>query len=169
MSNARFHLSSGGKVYGPYDTETLARFVAEKRLAHHSLVAPEGTQDFRPALQFPELRALFRPGSGEEHRAAPSPSSEGPSAAFLVAFGRASSEASKAADILRRLPSCHEITETVFLVRAAGSADELRERIAGALPSTERAFVMEASGAAIASHGIALAEHEDIRTMIKGG
>jgi hypothetical protein len=56
-----WNMSVGGRVYGPYSFEKMQSFHAEKRLASHSLIAPEGQEDFYPAGDDPELSRLFQP------------------------------------------------------------------------------------------------------------
>jgi hypothetical protein len=168
MNAKRFLMNSGDRTYGPYDLQTLAAFVAQKRLAHQTLVAPEGSHDFRPALQYPELRRLFG-GAAAASPEAPPASRAGKEAegqAHLVVFARESEATGRAVQILLKEPSCHELSATCVLVRLPCTADELRDRISKQLPSTERALVLTVAGCAVASHGIGLAEHEDIRTLI---
>lgn len=52
-------IRAGGRGYGPYTAEQMHAFQAEGRLAVHSLVAPEGDDQFRPAGEYPELASLF--------------------------------------------------------------------------------------------------------------
>ena len=52
-------LSVGNRVYGPYTTDQMRAFQVEGRLATHSLVARAGEEQFRPAIEDPELALLF--------------------------------------------------------------------------------------------------------------
>lgn len=52
-------ISVSGHVYGPYTPQEMARFASEGRLAPFSLVAPEGSTDYRPAGEFAEMTPLF--------------------------------------------------------------------------------------------------------------
>ena len=54
-------ISVGGRVYGPYTLAQMQGFHAENRLADHSLVARAGEEQFHPAVEDPELAALFQP------------------------------------------------------------------------------------------------------------
>lgn len=54
-------ISANGRIYGPYGYEQMQAFLAEGRLAAHSLVASPGEDRFRPAAEHPGLAALFAP------------------------------------------------------------------------------------------------------------
>jgi len=56
-------ISVNGRSYGPYTAEQMLAFVAENRLAAHSLVARAGDDQYRPASEDPELAPLFRPAA----------------------------------------------------------------------------------------------------------
>lgn len=49
-----------GRVYGPFTSERMRGFVGEGRLAPHSLVAREGTDDWHEAREEPEFSDVFR-------------------------------------------------------------------------------------------------------------
>ncbi|MEI9993689.1 MAG: DUF4339 domain-containing protein [Rhizomicrobium sp.] len=73
-------ISVSGHTYGPYSLQQMQSFVAEGRLAAHSLAAPTGETQFRPAGSFPELLRLFAPAP----TAGPTPSATGK---FVTASG----------------------------------------------------------------------------------
>jgi len=54
-------MNVGGQTYGPYSEVQLQGFVREGRLAAHSLLAPAGSTQFRPAGSYPMLARLFAP------------------------------------------------------------------------------------------------------------
>jgi hypothetical protein len=59
-------INVGGQSYGPYTLQHMQAFVGEGRLAPHSLVAPAGETQFRPAGEFPQLLRLFaQPGQSK--------------------------------------------------------------------------------------------------------
>jgi len=58
---ASWTISVNGRSYGPYTAEQMRGFVAESRLAAHSLVARAGDDQYRPASEDTELATLFRP------------------------------------------------------------------------------------------------------------
>ena len=71
-------ISVGSRVYGPYTAEQMGAFHAEGRLAHHSLVARAGEEQFHPAGEDPELAKLFPSAAIAEPdpQAAPQPPAE---------------------------------------------------------------------------------------------
>ncbi len=82
-------ISVQGRNYGPYTTEQMDSFVGEGRLAGHSLVAPEGGLQPKPAREYPELAAFFEPAQPESAVAAqPSPAPQIPSGPTPSASGR---------------------------------------------------------------------------------
>lgn len=52
-------INVGGQTYGPYSLQHMQAFATEGRLAPHSLVAPTGDTNFRPAAEHPQLLRLF--------------------------------------------------------------------------------------------------------------
>jgi hypothetical protein len=57
--NGAWTINVGGKTYGPYSAERMLTFVAEGRLGSYSLVAREGSSDWREARDEPEFAPLF--------------------------------------------------------------------------------------------------------------
>jgi hypothetical protein len=53
-------ISAGGRVYGPYTAERMQGFVAEGRLAPHSMIAKDGVELHTPALSDPEIAPFFK-------------------------------------------------------------------------------------------------------------
>ncbi len=72
----RWVLKYGDKVYGPYSYEAMKGYVAEGRVAEHSLIAPEGTPAgagmWQHAIDIPAFAVLFRaPAEAEAQPAEP--------------------------------------------------------------------------------------------------
>ncbi|HXC56667.1 MAG TPA: GYF domain-containing protein [Rhizomicrobium sp.] len=78
-------INVSGQTYGPYTAQQMQAFVAEGRLAAHSLVAPLGDSAFRAAGSFPALARQFAPAAAP----APTPSATGK---FVTAGGVESEE-----------------------------------------------------------------------------
>lgn len=78
-------ISVSGQTYGPYTLQQMQSFVAEGRLAPHSLAAPAGDPNFKPAGEHQALLRLFAPAAAP----APSPSATGK---FVTAEGIESDE-----------------------------------------------------------------------------
>jgi hypothetical protein len=78
-------ISVGGRSYGPYSLEQMQSFVAEGRLAPHSMVAPGTSTEYAPAGEDPRLIRLFMPAAPGPETATPqSPSATGK---FVTAAG----------------------------------------------------------------------------------
>jgi GYF domain 2 len=75
-----WNINVSGQTYGPYTTQQMQAFVAEGRLAAHSLVAQAGDTQFRAADEYAALARLFTP----VQPAAPSLSATGK---FVTAAG----------------------------------------------------------------------------------
>lgn len=161
MATENWCMKVGGKIYGPYPTAQMAGFVAEKRLAYHSMVAPAGSRDFRQALQFEELRPLFRKQGSAQAAAA------GNLRTNLVILAGDQSAAGPASEVLGQQAEARPLSGSVYLIRGAATADELRDQLARVLPSTERAMVLALEGGTIATHGVALNEHETLAAILK--
>jgi hypothetical protein len=70
-------INVSGRVYGPFTSERMRSFVDEGRLAPHSLVAREGTDDWHEAREEPEFLDVFkdrgRPATPETPATNPAP------------------------------------------------------------------------------------------------
>jgi hypothetical protein len=70
-------INVSGRVYGPFTSERMRGFVGEGRLAPHSLVAREGTDDWHEAREEPEFSDVFkergRAATPEAAAASPAP------------------------------------------------------------------------------------------------
>ena len=70
-------INVSGRVYGPFTSERMRGFVGEGRLAPHSLVAREGTDDWHEAREEPEFLDVFkdrgRAATPESPAASPAP------------------------------------------------------------------------------------------------
>lgn len=74
-----------GQQYGPISTDQIRRWLAENRVNAQTLAQPEGSQDWKPLVSFPEFAAdLKTPPSGA---AAPPPLSGHPKAGNKIAAG----------------------------------------------------------------------------------
>ncbi len=54
-------IGADGQQYGPVSPEQMRRWIAENRVNAQTLVQPEGAQDWRPLLAFPEFAADLKP------------------------------------------------------------------------------------------------------------
>jgi hypothetical protein len=66
-------INVSSRVYGPFTSERMRGFVAEGRLAPHSLVAREGSSDWHEARDEPEFSDVFAHRGPAPSAAAPEP------------------------------------------------------------------------------------------------
>lgn len=52
-------LKYGEEIYGPYTIEAMERYIAEGRIADHSIVAPAGTEEWKPAKDVSVFTCYF--------------------------------------------------------------------------------------------------------------
>ncbi|WP_421861794.1 hypothetical protein [Parvibaculum sp.] len=117
----RWVLKYGDRVYGPYSLESVKTYVAEGRVAEHSLLAPEGTPAgasmWQHAIDIPAIAALFGAPVQEEETS----QAEQPAEPAEEASEESHTEAELAA------PEVYEAEETV----AAEPAHKLQPDKAG--------------------------------------
>jgi len=53
-------IGADGKPYGPVNIDQMRRWIAENRVRPESLVQAEGSNDWKPCRDFPELAAEFK-------------------------------------------------------------------------------------------------------------
>ncbi|NRA29530.1 MAG: DUF4339 domain-containing protein [Parvularculaceae bacterium] len=154
-----------GKVYGPYSSEQMRGFVEQRRLAYHSLVAPAGSRDFRPALQFSELKPLFSPNAANGSDTVVDTGRAGQP--LLVVFENEGVYL-KGSGVLSELEAVMQLSASAALVRGAISAEALRDRLSEVIPNTERVLVFPCASSTAACYGVSLDEHERIAKLIAG-
>ena len=57
-----------GKVYGPADTDTLIRWIEERRVLADDLVSPSGKNEWKKAEETPPFREIFAPSIPKEKK-----------------------------------------------------------------------------------------------------
>jgi len=110
----RWVLKYGDKVYGPYSYEAMKGYVAEGRVAEHSLIAPEGTPAgagmWQHAVDIPAFAILFHAPAETEGQPAEAASEE-----------PRTEEAESAAELAAT--EVYEAEETVTAVEPAGKTE----------------------------------------------
>ena len=161
-------MNVAGRIFGPYTSTQMGRFVEERRLAYHSLVAPAGSRDFRPAMQFSELRSFFRTKNSE-----PSGSEDGEkigrASALLVILGTDNPETQAAHRMVSQISGVIPLSTTSYLIKTSRSAEAMRDELAALLPSSERALVFACGPSPAACHGVSLDEHDRIARLVANG
>jgi hypothetical protein len=109
-SRQRWVLKYGDKVYGPYSFEAMKGYVAEGRVAEHSLLAPEGTPAgasmWRYAIDIPLFAPLF---AAPEEEA--SPAEEHEALADNQETGQPAEDVAAAADFTSIVPQAEKVNE----------------------------------------------------------
>ncbi|MSP94344.1 MAG: DUF4339 domain-containing protein [Alphaproteobacteria bacterium] len=113
-------MNVGGKVYGPFTSERLREFATEGRLAPHSLIAREGTEDWHEARDEPEFAEIFAPGAAEPEAVAVQPQAE---AVAVASVAPAKTEIAEGG----HCPFCHRGRSQIAVHRQSGR----RHRLAG--------------------------------------
>ncbi|NNU15455.1 hypothetical protein HK107_03855 [Parvularcula sp. ZS-1/3] len=160
MATENWCMNVGERIYGPYSTDQLKDFVGQKRLAYHSMVAPAGSRDFRPALQYSELRAFFR-GEGAVAEAQPQTG-----AVHLAIFGSDDAAAKANSQLFAALPEARPLSGSAYMIVSPKSADDLRDSLSQTLGAMERTIIVTLGDAEISSHGVSLQEHETLKAML---
>ena len=162
-----WNIKVGGRSYGPYSLQQMQGFVAEGRLAPHSLVSPPGSDAIVAAKDDVRLAALFAaPKKGE-----PVPSATG---RFFTAknapdddanspkFGRSSGESAERgryliiADMKSRsisgleeeiltLGSAYALLPQIWLLVSDQSMNAIRNALVQKLGKTDMLFVIDAT------------------------
>lgn len=163
----RWIMEVQGRVYGPFDRATMVRFATEGRLAAHSVVAPEGTLDWRKAGEDAQLAACFQPRAVAQPvlqavPSGPAPANEPEPGARAFRFGQAMPEAvAEPATFLilydpkgvhavelertvNALGTAMRLMPSAWLVRTANTAAGLRNTL-GPIAGRDPLIVVDAS------------------------
>jgi hypothetical protein len=81
-------VGADGKVYGPIDLEQLQQWAAQGRLNPQTRIQPEGSAEWKPAAEVPEVQAALA-AAGFGPALAPPPQPAGPAAGVALETGLA--------------------------------------------------------------------------------
>ncbi len=59
LADGHWSLQHGDEVYGPYTFEAMETYISEGRVAGHSIIAPTGTDDWKPAKDIAMFAGFF--------------------------------------------------------------------------------------------------------------
>ena len=82
-------INVGGRLYGPFTSERMRAFVSEGRLAPHSLVARENSNDWHEARDEPVFADLFAGAGVASFAPLSAPGAQGAETAFPAPTGAA--------------------------------------------------------------------------------
>ncbi len=145
----RWWLSTQGRAYGPYDAVQLAGFAAEGRVAPQSLLGRTPTGPFAPAVELPELRALFG-GSAPTGEAEPAtdaalqPAAEPVERALLVLASAREMRPEAFEALLAGFGPVVRLKGSFWLCRTTMTAAALRNALTRRLGPQDFLFVVEA-------------------------
>ncbi|MFQ5564185.1 MAG: DUF4339 domain-containing protein [Parvularculaceae bacterium] len=148
------------KVYGPYSSSQLRKFVHEGRLAAWSLVSPAGSRAWREAREEPAIAELFeysersshfgrlKPnGDSREARRPPEfkPDINPARANFIIIFDVVSASASRVEAAILSLGSAFRVADNVWTLQCELTAVGVRNALAPYLKPREPIFVVDAT------------------------
>jgi len=152
-------INVGGRLYGPYSSERLRSFASEGRLAPTSLIAYEGTSEWREAREEPEFCDLFTQGPKETTRlapvAAPVPTPapmatnadvpQGKLAQFAIVIDVKSHSTGGLEQAITSLGSAHRLVHNVWILSTQQTVNAVRNRLVSELGKSDSLFVVDAS------------------------
>ena len=155
-------MNVGGKVYGPFTSGTLREFATEGRLAPHSIVAREGTDDWHEARDEPEFVDMFGQGGKQPAPSAVQPVAELVSAAptpapakakipdsrnahFAILVDRKSSSTGNLEDAIESLGLSYKLTSNIWILATDETLNVVRDRLVEELSKLDSLFVIDAS------------------------
>lgn len=192
-------IKSNERVYGPYSSRDLKKFVSEGRFAAWSLVAPAGSRDFKEAKAEPAFAQFFgleapaatsgfgkrdTPAANDESdRAAPrrakplgretrhAPSTEQATLSnFVIVFDTVNAAASRVENALSSLGTAFRLAENVWSVTCPLTAIGVRNAISPFLRPYESLFVVDATNGRTSWQNYAPEAHAKIsQAYVHGG
>ena len=146
-------ISVGGRVYGPYSLDQMQGFHAENRLADHSLVARGGEEQFRPAIEDPDLAQLFRTEPAAPatqptpHRFGARNEPEGDSgpAHFVIIADLKSSSTTALEEEIFSLGTAHRFMPQAWVLSSESSINVVRTALVRKLGKLDALFIVDAA------------------------
>jgi hypothetical protein len=158
-------INVSGRVYGPFTSERMRSFAGEGRLASHSLVAREGTDDWHQAHEEPEFADLFAGKPKEKEVVAFSfaarapaipPALPGADAAghekleggrshFVVVMDLKSGTSHRLEEAINTLGPAYQLMHNIWIISSDQTVNAVRNRLVQELGRTDSLFVIDAS------------------------
>jgi hypothetical protein len=162
-------MNVGGKIYGPFTSDRMREFATEGRLAPHSLIAREGTEDWHEARDEPEFVEIF--GQPQMEAAAPAmqvavetpvtmpvqtpvtltapPAKadvpDGANAHFAIVIDRKSRSTGNLEDAIASLGPAYALMPNIWILSTDQSVNAVRNRLVQELGKLDSLFVIDAS------------------------
>lgn len=144
-------MNAGGRIYGPFTNERMKAFVSEARLVRSSLVAPEGSQDWKPAGETPELAPFFvKPPlyTSDGALAAGIAVEEHPetgASLFAVVVDQKSSAVAAIDKEIANFGESYRLLPNVWIIAGEQSVGAIRNRLFQVVGKTDAFFVIDAT------------------------
>ena len=139
----RWVLKYGDKVYGPYTFEAMKGYVAEGRVAEHSLIAPEGTPAgasmWQYAVDIPAFTPLFAVTPEEQTLPAGEPTAEDIGAAADEPAG----ETTDMQQAIMSLGPAYKLAPNVWCVNTDATAAGLLNDLSQHIGRTDTMFIAD--------------------------
>jgi hypothetical protein len=167
-----WNINADGRRFGPFSSERMRSFVSEGRLAAHSLVAPEGSDDWHEARDEPEFRDLFpvraemnasvasmmmaaanaaAPATANASTSpaaapnAPQEVTDGNRAHFAVVIDRKSQSRGNLDEAISSLGPWYQLLPNVWIISTELTVNGVRNRLLQELGKADSLFVIDAS------------------------
>jgi hypothetical protein len=149
------------RIYGPFPSERMRSFAIEGRLAPNSLIAPDGSADWREAREEPAFREIFTSPREGVPEAPPRPSSrasdspatalpnadppKGHVAQFAIVFDMKTHTSERVEQAILALGPAHRLLPNVWIVATDQTIKAVRNRLLPELGKSDSLFVVDAS------------------------
>lgn len=133
-----------GRVYGPYTGAQMRAFIAEGRVAAHSIVSDEREGAFAAASATPQLKAWLEEARRAPHEKRPLPA-DAKTANFIICAELADDTRNAFAAALSEFGEVQPISTGVWILRGAASAAHLRNELSHLLDRNDKLLVVDAS------------------------
>ncbi len=132
-------------IFGPYPRERIRGFIAEGRVRARTLVAAHPADRFAPAEEFPELADMLAPEM-PVRRTPPEPRrAQGPLATFFIVADVEKDTLDMVEDLLNTMGPCTYAAHGVWMVRAATTAELIRNTLTKVLTAEDTLIIVDAT------------------------
>lgn len=158
-------INISGRLYGPFTSERMRSFAGEGRLAPHSLIAREGTDDWHEAHEEPEFSDLFAGRVKDKEavvssfparlpiNANPSPHgdaggherADGARSHFVVIIDLKSRPTGNLEESINSLGPNHQLLPNIWIISTDQTVNAVRNRLVQNLGKADSLFVIDAS------------------------
>ncbi|WP_409433848.1 hypothetical protein ACJ3XI_04900 [Litorimonas sp. RW-G-Af-16] len=141
----QWYIQVDAQAYGPFTDQILWQYMCEGRVTAQSLISQNPTQDFRPVSADPSLMNWLSQTPDNQQKNA-EPAAPQPTAKKSVFMVMAEIRSGKGMDFLRTLQGLGQVErigDTLWLLQAAATADELRNILSQPLNADDRLFILD--------------------------